>query len=131
MSEIGGIVMTQLPRPRVLLIEDNRDSRVSMCLLMKSWGLQVEVAEDGQEGVRKALDWRPEAAVIDIGLPLLDGYEVARQVKAVLDDNITLIALTGYGSPEDRQRAFQAGFDAHLTKPADLDELSHLLWASA
>src|SRR4051812_44203886 len=104
---------------RVLLVEDNADSRVSLGLLLESWGLQVEVAGDGQEGLRKALDWRPEAAVVDIGLPLLDGYEVARRVRA-LDGEVVLIALTGYGSPEDRRLAFQAGFDAHKTKPADL-----------
>jgi len=92
-------------------------------MLLETRGYCVQEAGDGQEGVRKALDWKPDVAVVDIGLPLLNGYEVARQVKAALDDRIRLIALTAYGRPEDRERAFQAGFDVHLTKPADPDEL--------
>jgi CheY-like chemotaxis protein len=64
---------------------------------------------------------------VDIGLPLLDGYEVARRLRAALGDRVRLIALTGYGSPEDRRRAFEAGFSHHLTKPADPDELRRLL----
>ena len=67
--------------------------------------------------------------MVDIGLPLLDGYQVARRVKAALD-GIRLVALTAYGRPEDRQRAFEAGFDVHLTKPADLDALRRLLAGS-
>lgn len=97
-------------------------------LLLEMRGFQVEEAGDGPEGVRKALDWHPEVAVVDIGLPVFDGYEVARQLKAALGGGIRLIALTAYGRPEDRQRAFEAGFDVHLTKPADPDELCrHLL----
>jgi CheY-like chemotaxis protein len=112
---------------RVLVVEDNPDSRHSLRVLLEMWGYEVEEAEDGGEGVRKALDWRPRAAVVDIGLPVCDGYEVARQVKKVLSDDILLIALTAYGGAEDRRRAFRAGFAYHLTKPADPSELSRLL----
>jgi CheY-like chemotaxis protein len=112
---------------RVLVIEDNADSRQSLQMLFGLWGHQVEVAEDGVSGVRKALDWQPEVAVVDIGLPLLDGYQVARRVRAALRDKVFLIALTGYCKPEDRRQALDAGFDVHLKKPADLDELSRLL----
>jgi CheY-like chemotaxis protein len=77
--------------------------------------------------VRKALSWQPAAAVVDIGLPLLDGYEVASRLRQALDDRILLIALTGYGQPEDRSRAFAAGFDHHLTKPAEPADLLRLL----
>jgi CheY-like chemotaxis protein len=112
---------------RVLVIEDHGDSRRSLQMLFGLWGHQVEVAEDGVSGVRKALDWQPEVAVVDIGLPLLDGYQVARRVRAALRDKVFLIALTGYSKPEDRRRALDAGFDVHLKKPADLDELSRLL----
>jgi CheY-like chemotaxis protein len=111
------------PSRRVLVVEDNRDSREMVRVLLEVWGHQVEVARDGVEGVRKALDWLPEVAVVDIGLPLLDGYEVARRVRAALRGQVRLIALTGYGSPEDRAQALASGFDAHLVKPADPEEL--------
>ena len=75
----------------------------------------------------KALTWRPEVAVLDIGLPLLDGYEVARRLRAALAGAVRLIALTGYGTDDDRERAFAAGFDHHLTKPADPEELRQLV----
>jgi CheY-like chemotaxis protein len=112
---------------RVLVVEDNPDARDTLCLLLRLSGFQVEQARDGAEGVRKALAWRPEAAVVDIGLPLLDGYEVARRLRAGLDGLIVLIALTGYGQPEDRSRALAAGFDHHLTKPAKPGDLLRLL----
>jgi CheY-like chemotaxis protein len=116
-------------RRRVLIVEDNPDCRDTLCQLLRLNGFEVEQAGDGQEGVRKALAWRPEAAVVDIGLPLLDGYEVARRLRHALDGLIRLIALTGYGQPEDRRQAFAAGFDHHLTKPADPDDLVRLLRA--
>jgi CheY-like chemotaxis protein len=111
---------------RVLIVEDNFDLRMSLRFLLEAWGHEVEEAADGPQGVHKARDWQPETAVVDIGLPGFDGYEVARQVRA-LDDQIRLIALTAYGEADDRLRAFQAGFDVHLTKPADPQELHHLL----
>jgi two-component system, sensor histidine kinase len=118
--------MNAVPR-RVLVVEDNPDSRESLRMVLELYGYRVEVAEDGRQGVEMALAWGPDAAVVDIGLPLLDGYAVARRVRAALGANIRLIALTGYAQYSDRQRAFEAGFDAHLTKPTDLDELSRLL----
>jgi CheY-like chemotaxis protein len=81
---------------RVLIVEDQPDSRDMLAELLKLWGFEVEAAGDGLQGVQKALSWRPNAAVVDIGLPLLDGYEVARQVRASLGENILLVALTGY-----------------------------------
>ena len=112
---------------RVLIVEDNPDSREMLRTVLNVWGHQVEVAADGAQGVRKALDWQPEVAVVDIGLPLLDGYEVARRVRAALHGRIRLIALTGYGTPEDRAQALASGFDVHLTKPADPEELRRLV----
>jgi CheY-like chemotaxis protein len=121
---------TDEARPRrVLVVEDNRDCRETLCLMLRLSGFQVEAAGDGREGVRKAVEWRPAAAVVDIGLPLLDGYEVARRLRQALDGPILLIALTGYGQPEDRSRAFAAGFDHYLTKPADPAHLVRLLRA--
>jgi two-component system, sensor histidine kinase len=112
---------------RILVVEDNRDNRDSMQMVLECWGHRVEVAEDGVQGVQKALMWQPEAAIVDIGLPLLDGFHVAKQVRAVLHQSIFLIALTGYSSRRDREQAFACGFDVFLTKPADLDELADLL----
>lgn len=112
---------------RVVIVEDHPDGRESLRMLLETWGYDVEVAEDGCEGVRKILDWQPDVAVVDIGLPLLDGFQVARQVRAVLKDRILLIALTAYGQPQDRDQAFAHGFDFFMTKPADLGQLSRLL----
>jgi two-component system, sensor histidine kinase len=112
---------------RVLLVEDKLDGRATLRNLLELWGYKVETAADGRQGVEKGLAWRPDVAVLDIGLPGLDGYEVARRLRAALGGRLVLIALTGYGSPEDKQRAFDAGFDRHLTKPADPGELLRLL----
>jgi CheY-like chemotaxis protein len=110
---------------RVLIVEDNACGRETLRLLIEAWGHEVEVAEDGLQGVQKALEWQPDVAVIDIGLPLLTGHEVARQLRAVLQDRIRLIALTAYA--HERQRAFAAGFDVFMTKPAEPEELATLL----
>lgn len=117
------------PQPvrRVLVIDDHVDSRETLRLLLELAGHQVEVAEDGARGVQVALAWRPDVAVVDLGLPLLDGYAVAREVRAVLKDGIRLIALSGSSEPEDCQRVRDAGFDAHMSKPADFEELTRLV----
>jgi CheY-like chemotaxis protein len=112
---------------RVLVVEDNPDSRRSLRLVLEMWGYAVAEATDGPSGIEKALDWRPQAAVVDIGLPGFDGYEVARLVKHALGDRTLLIALTACGTPEDRHQALAAGFSHHLTKPADPRELHRLL----
>jgi CheY-like chemotaxis protein len=112
---------------RVLVIEDQPDSRDMLAELLRLWGYEVEAVGDGLLGVQKALSWQPHAAVVDIGLPLLDGYEVARQVRASLGDNILLVALTGYNQLDDRRRAYAAGFDYHIAKPAECDVLQRVL----
>jgi CheY-like chemotaxis protein len=110
------------------VVEDQADSRETLKTLLTLWGHQVEVAENGRRGVEKALANQPEVALVDIGLPELDGYQVAEQVRAApTGDRIYLIALTGYGQPQDRKRALQAGFNAHLVKPVDPRELERLL----
>jgi signal transduction histidine kinase len=115
-----------IPR-HVLIVEDNADSRETLRTLLSLWGHRVEVAETGPRGVEKALTSSPEVALVDIGLPDLDGYQVAEQVRAQGRDNIFMIALTGYGQQEDRRRALNAGFNAHLVKPVDPKELARLL----
>jgi CheY-like chemotaxis protein len=92
-------------------------------------GYEVEVAQDGLEGFRKALGWKPDVALVDIGLPLLDGYAVARHARAALGRDVRLVAVTGYGQVEDVRQALAAGFDAHLTKPAEPEELLRVMAA--
>jgi CheY-like chemotaxis protein len=111
----------------VLIVEDNADCRETQRILLELLGHHVEVAADGMEGVKKALAGRPEVALIDIGLPGLDGYEVATRLRRALGGRVFLIAQTAYGQHEDREHAFQVGFDVHLVKPVDLDELLHWL----
>jgi signal transduction histidine kinase/CheY-like chemotaxis protein len=111
----------------ILIVEDGVDNRETLQELLESLGHTVHVADDGIAGVERALAMRPEVALVDIGLPRLDGYEVARRVRAALGASIFLVALTGYGQPEDRTRAAAAGFNAHLTKPMDLDALERML----
>jgi CheY-like chemotaxis protein len=125
----------RLPEPgaglhllHVLVVEDNHDGRESLRDLLEIWGHEVTLAEDGPEGVDKALSIHPDVALVDIGLPGLDGNEVARRIRSALgSDEISLIAMTGYGQPEDRRRALQAGFDRYLVKPVDPAVLSQLL----
>lgn len=112
---------------RILIIEDNPDGRETLRLLLQLWRHKVEVAVDGREGVAKALASKPDVALVDIGLPELDGYQVARQLRDALGPKIRLIAMTGYGQAHDSQRAKTAGFDHHLIKPVDPDELQQLL----
>ena len=109
-------------------MEDNFDGRESLRDLLEIWGHEVSLAEDGPEGIEKALSIRPEVALVDIGLPGLDGNEVARRIRSALgSDDIVLIAMTGYGQSEDRRRALQAGFDRYLVKPVDPAILAQLL----
>ncbi|MCW2546878.1 MAG: hypothetical protein JWN96_1338 [Mycobacterium sp.] len=112
---------------RVLLVEDNADARKVMEKLIRLWGHEVEVATDGPEAVTKAASLRPDVVVLDIGLPGFDGYEVARRLRANGNRDTCLIALTGYGQNDDRLRAIDAGFNAHVVKPVDFMQLSRLI----
>ena len=117
------------PRPRrVLIVEDNQDAQDALHCLLEIWGHEVMVAGDGATGIRSALAHRPDIALVDLGLPIVDGYEVARQIRLALGSaSPLLIALTGYGAPEQRARALSAGFDLHIVKPVEPDRLSTLL----
>jgi CheY-like chemotaxis protein len=111
----------------VLVIEDNADARDMLRIALELDGHRVETAADGVSGVNTALRTTPDVVLIDIGLPGLDGYAVARRLRAQLGDRVTLVALTGYGQTEDRRRTSEAGFDAHLVKPVDPDVLTRAL----
>ncbi len=112
---------------RILIIEDNDDGRRILKRLLQLQGHVVETAHDGVEGLQRALSLRPEIALVDIGLPGIDGYEVARRVRAELGNDTFLVAITGYGQPDDRARALAAGFDLHLVKPVDPQNLFNVL----
>jgi CheY-like chemotaxis protein len=118
----AGPVLPRRPanRLRVLVVEDNRDAADSLRMLLEVYGYQVEVAYTGPDGVRAAEAYRPQVILCDIGLPGMDGYGVAAAVRRnPATASARLIALTGYGQEDDRRRAREAGFDEHLTKPAD------------
>jgi CheY-like chemotaxis protein len=113
---------------RVLVVDDNRDAAESLALLLRLKRHEVQVAYDGPEALEAARRHHPEVVVLDIGLPRMDGYEVARRLRQEPGlEKTTLIALTGYGRDEDRRRSQEAGFDRHLTKPVDPLELMNLL----
>jgi CheY-like chemotaxis protein len=113
---------------RVLLVDDNLDTANSMARLLKRAGHLVEVAHDGPQALEKAAQHVPEVVLLDIGLPGMDGFEVARRMrKAPGGENAMIIAVTGYGQPEDRRRALGAGCHHHLVKPVDIDELKRLI----
>ncbi|MBY0228525.1 MAG: response regulator, partial [Gemmataceae bacterium] len=113
---------------RVLVVEDSRDAAQSLRMLLEAAGHAVAVAHTGPDGVRAAQEHRPEVVVCDIGLPGMDGYRVAQTLRGnPATAAARLIALTGYGQEEDRRRAREAGFDVHLTKPADFDDLEAAL----
>jgi len=114
------------PARRVLVIEDNEDAREMLRNLLLVLGHEVYEACDGAAGIQEAQRLRPDAALIDIGLPGIDGYEVARRLRTEVP-GARLVAVTGYGQPEDRERALAAGFDEHVVKPVDPEQLQRLL----
>jgi signal transduction histidine kinase/ActR/RegA family two-component response regulator len=112
----------------VLIIEDHGDSRESLRILLEAAGHRVDVAQNGFDGLEMALSRRPEIAIIDIGIPGMDGYQVAREIRAADGGERTyLVALTGYGQPIDRRQALESGFNEHMVKPVDRDRLMRMV----
>jgi PAS domain S-box-containing protein len=114
-------------RRRILIVEDNDDARQMLRHLLELSSHEVYEADDGVRGLEQALVLHPDAVVIDLGLPGLDGYQVAQRIRAAGRRDVVLIAVTGYGQREDRLRSSAAGFDAHLTKPVDPTAIDALL----
>lgn len=113
---------------RILVIDDYADAAESLALMLQSIGYEVITAECGMEGIKRAQAFRPQIVLLDIGLPDMDGYEVAKQLRKLPETHhAVLIALTGYGQPEDQKRTTSAGFDHHLLKPVDPKVLSSFL----
>jgi CheY-like chemotaxis protein len=122
--------MTDTPsRPlRVLVVEDKADTRRSLCTLLCLWGHETATAADGDAALEAATRLCPDVILLDIGLPRLDGWEVARRIRQVPGmGDVRLVALTGYGAPADRARSQEVGVDQHLVKPVDLNELQAAL----
>jgi signal transduction histidine kinase/ActR/RegA family two-component response regulator len=119
------------PHPRcarkVVIIEDNADVRDGLSALVASYGHHLVVAEDGPSGVATVLGTKPEVVLVDLGLPGLDGFQVARTIRSALGDRVFLAAVSGYGTPDDQRRAREAGFNAHLIKPVTADAVQRLL----
>ena len=117
---------------RVLVVDDNIDHAIMLATSLRQLGCSVQIADTGPEALKVGKEWRPQVMLLDIGLPELDGYAVARRLRAdPATMAIRLIAVTGYGRDTDIQRARDAGFDGHLTKPVDLDALEQLMTARA
>ncbi len=111
----------------VLVVDDDRGAANTLALLLSSSGHAVEMAHDGEHGLKMAIAHRPKAALLDLKLPGMDGYALARRLRERFGRDLKLIALTGLDDPTDRARAKEAGFDHHLVKPLDVDELKSLL----
>src|SRR6266568_1355502 len=119
-------------RRRVLVIEDNLDAAETLGELLSLAGHEVETAHDGADGLRKALSFNPEVVLCDIGLPGMNGYDVARAMRAAPAlASAVLVAVTGYALPEDQKRAAEAGFDHHLSKPVSLEQIHSVVASSA
>jgi two-component system CheB/CheR fusion protein len=116
---------------RVLVIDDNRDAADSLQDILLLGGHRVDVAYDGLDGVEKARQLKPDVLICDIGLPGMDGYQVARAFRADAGLQSTfLVALSGYAQPEDLRRAYAAGFDVHIAKPASVERIEETLTLS-
>jgi CheY-like chemotaxis protein len=113
---------------RVLVVDDNEDGAESLAMLLEFHGHETHQAYDGVEAIAAAERLRPDAVLLDIGLPRLNGYETCRRIREQpWGKDMFLVALTGWGTEEDRQRSGEAGFDTHMVKPVDYDELLRLL----
>jgi CheY-like chemotaxis protein len=121
----------QDPSRHILLVDDDDNVRKALRRILELDGHRVEVACDGPAGVALALASAPEVAFIDISLPGIDGYEVARRIRAGLGSLVLLVAFTAYGQEGDRRRSAAAGFDAHLVKPASDQDLTRVLARTA
>jgi signal transduction histidine kinase len=120
------------PRLSILVVDDHEDGAISMCRLLRTFGHEIRHAVDGAEGFRVAANFRPDVALLDLGMPTMDGYELARLLRAEpWGQTMTLVAVTGWGQANDKQRTIDAGFDHHLTKPVALPDMLRVLSRAA
>jgi CheY-like chemotaxis protein len=112
---------------RILIAEDIPDAAEMLRMMLEHMGHAVRVARDGQEAVVLAEEFVPQLALLDIGMPRMDGYEAARRIRMALGPDVILVAVTGWGQEEDKRRARLSGFDYHLTKPTEPEHLERLI----
>jgi CheY-like chemotaxis protein len=116
-----------MPR-RVMVVDDNVDAAAMLDMLLRSLGHETRVAHEGTAALRVAEEFRPDIVLLDIGMPGIDGYEVARRLRTLAKARpMRIVAVTGWGQEGDRERSREAGFDLHLVKPVDANELSRAL----
>ena len=136
---VGGTAAVPLPMPdaaesqslvsrRVLVVDDNADSADALALLLRLDGHLVETAHDGRRAVELAERFQPDAILLDLGMPGMNGYEVCEEIRSLpWGASVLMVAQTGWGQAQDRARTLEAGFDAHLTKPIDPDAVQEML----
>ena len=126
------VIAPAAPGCRVLIVDDDEDTAESLSMLLLASGHEVRMAHDGPAALKAAVDYRPEVMMLDIGLPMLNGFEVAEKLRAqAAFQSLVLVAVTGYGQEKDRKRTKDAGFDYHLVKPAEFSEIQDILVAVA
>jgi CheY-like chemotaxis protein len=119
-------------RRRVLVVDDNRDAATSLAIMLRLMGNESKTAHDGLEALEMAAAFRPDLILLDIGMPKLNGYDTARQIRQQpWGKHVALVALTGWGLEEDRRKSRDAGFDSHMVKPIQLQDLEKLLAPSS
>jgi CheY-like chemotaxis protein len=117
-----------MPRRRVLVVDDKVDCRTSLAMVVRALGHEVEMSHDGEHAIQVTEQFQPDTILLDIGLPKLNGWDVARTLRAKYGpDRLLLVAVTGYGSEGDRKHSRQVGFDRHFVKPLDIDDLRSVL----
>lgn len=126
-----GLASAALPPHRVLVVDDNADAAESLGMLLEVRGNAVRIAYDGLEALEAADAFDPDIVLLDIGMPKMSGYEVARRLRAERGDSVLIVAITGWGQEDDRRRAREAGFDHHFTKPVDYEALIELIEGEA
>lgn len=115
-------------RLRVLVVEDNADSAASMAELLATLGFDASIAIDGAQAVEKAYTFQPDVILLDIGLPVMDGYHVAEELRQMpVASSALIVAVTGYGQPEDKEKSYKSGIDLHITKPVNVNFLREIL----
>jgi len=122
--------MQQVSTPRrVVIVDDNEDAALSLAMVCGAWGHEVHTACGGREAIALCGEFSPEIAILDISMPGMNGYELARELRRRFGDEVVLIALTALSQLEDKGRARDAGFNHHMVKPAELDALHELICA--
>ena len=130
-SEPQAVANTTTSRRRILIVDDNEDGAEILAEALGELGFLTHTAFDGPSALELVGAFKPDFMLIDVGLPVMDGYELVRRLRADAGlASIRLIAVTGYGQESDRRRALEAGFDEHLVKPVDLDRLQSMLWTA-